>query len=190
MAYVIPTRIFNKDEILKAALIRLKEKKLIDSEKYEMLMCGVLENETVGEEKRDILRVLVTNKETGEDETIIFDLCRDLRINPNIMFNYYTYKFLPRVLKLGDAVRIVQEADENGESLGNFAHMSSYNAIILTANIKMITFIMAASRGPMTRYITAREAYTHKISIYKFKDPDDFEYNDNNSLDEHHEEII
>lgn len=183
MSYNTVLRTMNKADILSAAMIRLSQTDSIDP-KYDILMSGIEEDYELNSEKRDVLRVLVHDTETNEDMTLIYDLARDLNICPKTMYNYYLYRFSPRNLRLGDAIRVVKEkVDENDKD--HFA----YNAVIITANVRQITFVMVPSKGPMTRYLTARECYEHGISIYKYKSPDDYDTHDS-MRDEHTGEIL
>lgn len=186
MGYIQVDRLMNKEFILTNAMVVLRQKKLIDYDKYSIISYGIREKtETEGSK----LIVTVLNLETNEEEEKEFLLCKDLQISPKTLYGFYIYRFNPTTLRLGDAIRVVQELDENGKPLGNYAHMSAFNAVIITANVKTITFVMVPSRGPMTRYLTARECYEQKITIFKYTEPDNYGYKDDNQLDTHVEEI-
>lgn len=181
MSYNMVTRYINTTDLLTAAKIRIEEKNLIDKNKYKILMYGIKQAES--EDERDMCRVLVQNLETLEDETMYFYMAKDLNLCPKTVANYYIYRFLHANMVLGDAIRIVKEPiDEN--DIDTYA----YNAIIIQANSKQISYIMMPSKGPMHRYLTARQAYVNNIKVYKYKSPDDYENHDN--FEEEHNELI
>lgn len=181
MSYNIVTRYMNITDLLPAAKIRIEEKKLIDTSKYKILMYGIQEPDE--ENDKAMCRVLVTNLETNEDETLYFYMAKDLNLCPKTVANYYIYRFLHANIKLGDAIRVVKEPiDEN--DIDTYA----YNAIIVYANSKQLSYVMVPSKGPMHRYLTARQAYENNIKVYKYLSPDDYENFDN--YEEEHSELI
>lgn len=184
MSYNTVLRTLNKADVLSAAMIKFSMSPFKDQEKGEILMSGIEEGYEIDGENRDVLRLLIRDPETNEDRTVILDLARDLNLCPKTMYNYHLYRFAPRNLRLGDAIRVVKEkVDVNDRD------WFAYNAVIITANVRQISFVMVPSRGPMTRYLTARECYEKGISIYKYQVPDDYETHDNNE-DEHRGEIV
>lgn len=187
MSYNSVSRYLNRDEVYNAALINLKNNhEIFDNEKYDILMGGIIEDyENEDGELKDVLKLLVLNNETKEEETLIYYLAADLNICPKTMYNYYKYRFDPCDLKLGDAVRIVKEKKDE-----NDLDWYAYNAVIIKGNGLQISYVMVPSRGPMTRRLTAREAYTHGIQVYKYKHPDDYEHQDGNNEGYNTSEVI
>ena len=172
MASNCVVRYLNVKDVYNAAMHNLRIKGLIDSNKYKILMSGIVEAES--EDEKDSLRVLVQNLETETDETIYFELAKDLNICPKTLYNYFLYRFPNLKLQRGAAVKIYkQRKDEN--DLDYFA----YNAVIINSSPRQISFVMVPSRGPMTRYLSARECYENNIDIYIYNDPNDLEYKDN-----------
>ena len=164
----IVTRTMDKEGIGLLAMRNLKAKKMIDETKYEIFYWKVQDDETI--------LVKCNNLETDEEEDLVFDLKEDACVCPENFVGYYNYRLSPRNLRQGDAIRIVKEKTSE-DDIDWFA----YNAIVVLANVKQITYIMFPSRGPMHRYLTARQIYTNGISIYKYKCPDDYEHHDYNT---------
>ena len=80
MSYTTVTRVLNEQDMLQAALTRVAEKKLLDP-KYKIMMSGLVENYTPEEsesEPKDILQLILCNKETTEKSTKIFYMEDDL----------------------------------------------------------------------------------------------------------------
>ena len=84
---------------------------------------------------------------------------------------------------MGAAIRIIKEKTSDTDTT-----WFAYNALVVTANVKMITFIMVPSRGPMHRYLTSRQIYLNNISIYKYTEPDKLGYVDNH--EEQQDELL
>ncbi len=182
MSYTTVTRVLNEQDMLQAALTRVAEKKLLD-DKYKIMMSGLVENYSPEEssEPKDVLQLILCDKETSEKSTKIFYLEDDLKLSPNTVYNYYLYRFEPRNIVRGSAIKVYKEKQSEDD-----VDWFSYNAVVIQANVREISFIMVPSRGPMHRILTARQCYEHKISIYKYDDSDigpeyhDDEYQDHN----------
>lgn len=82
----------------------------------------------------------------------------------------YVYEPKHKV-KRGDAIRIVRK------DMDDPIH-AAYNAIVVNASPKVISFIKDSSNGPILRHITAIEAFHHNVVIYKYEEPDDYKYED------------
>jgi hypothetical protein len=163
-------RSLNKLSIGMLALDRVKAKALIDTTKEIITQYMVNDNLT--------FTVKTQTKDTEEDKTYEFILKDDLGICPDFFYDYYTYRFTPRtsvtVLQRGDAIRVIKAKTSDTDTT-----WFAYNAVVLTANVKEISFYMVPSRGPMHRYITSRQAYENKVVFYKYKEPDTNGYVDN-----------
>ena len=112
--YKFACRMNLDDECVEDSITVYKTEDYGEISPYDILMSGIEEDYELNSEKRNVLRVLVHDTETNEDMTLIYDLARDLNICPKTMYNYYLYRFSPRNLRLGDAIRVVKEkVDEN-----------------------------------------------------------------------------
>ena len=181
MASNCVVRYINTKDVHNAAIYNIKAKGLIDFTKYKILMAGIVE--ATSEEEKDSFRVLIQNLETLEEETIYFGLAKDLNICPKTLYNYFLYRFPNLKLLRGTAVKIYKvRKDEN--DVDYFA----YNAVIINSDPRQISFVMAPSKGPMTRYLTARACYENGIDIYIYNDPNDLEYRDT-WVDDHGGEV-
>ena len=171
-------RSLNKLSIGMLALDRVKAKALIDTTKEIITQYMVNDNLT--------FTVKTQTEDTEEDKTYEFILKDDLGICPDFFYDYYTYRFTPNyayrstprtsvtVLQRGDAIRVIKAKTSDTDTT-----WFAYNAVVLTANVKEISFYMVPSRGPMHRYITSRQAYENEVVFYKYKEPDANGYVDN-----------
>ena len=171
--YISPVRRINTEEVLKASIIRLKQKNYLDLRNNEIVLRGIDPNyRNEAGEKRIALQVVLRNKKTFYEQTYFFDVIDELDVSPRTMVNFYTYIFDGLNLKMGASIKITQAFDANGQLLGNFVHCQASTAIVINANCKMITYVIVASRGEDVRYITAREAYKLGVQIYVYDDAD------------------
>lgn len=169
MSYTTVTRVLNEQDMLQAALTRVAEKKLLDP-KYKIMMSGLVENYTPEEsesEPKDILQLILCNKETTEKSTKIFYMEDDLNLSPKTVYNYYLYRFEPRNIVRGSAIKVFKKKQSEDD-----IDWFSYNGVVIQANVREISFIMVPSRGSMHRILTARQCYENQISIYKYDDSD------------------
>ena len=172
MAYPNITRVLNKDDLTKDAMIRIRQKKVIDLSKYTILSSGIFEAMPQEDgSTADILQVIVCDKECNQHKEII--KLTDLNLSPREIFNYYLYRFDIRNIHIGDAIRVVKEATDK------YPDTFAYNAIVMQCNIRQISFVMVPSRGPAVRTITARQAYHQGVKIYVYHAPDDYTNTDN-----------
>ena len=176
MSYPDITRVINKDDLMKYAMIRIRQMKMIDLAKYSILSAGIFENCVVDEEgnKADIIQVIVCDKLCNESKVII--KLKDLHLTPEEIFNYYLYRFDLKGIQRGTAIRIVKEATEKDPD------WFAYNGLVITYNVRQISFVSIQSHGPFHRTITARQAYHYGIKVYVYKEPDDYGIKDNVDL--------
>ena len=156
------TRVLNK-ELINALAYKRAKLKLLNTP-YQIDMYGV-NDEGVFKAKASL----------KEDPSKTYDLCFplvDLGITEESLYGYWQYRFNPRNIKRYDAIRI-ERPKLNPEDKDWYA----YNAVVIQANVKMISFVMNPSRGPVFRYLTARSIYTNNINIYRYSEV-------NNTIDE------
>lgn len=178
--YVKAYREINAIELQKAALIRIKEKGLIDETQYKILGTYVHEGykETRDSDPVDIFIVTVCDIkscECGECQrkTLTFKLGDDLSLRPEQMVDYYLYRFSTGAgAKRGRAIRVVKAETDTDPAF-------AYNALLIDMNIRQMSYVMIPSRGPFHRILTARQAYTHKVTVYMYQNPDDYGDKDN-----------
>ena len=174
---VSPTREINSVELQKAALIRVKQRKLIDLNKYKILGSGILEGVILDETEGpvDIFQVVTCDMQCNEEKHI-FRLKQDLDLTPDQVFNYYLYR-LPKDVdgRRGKAIRVVQPKTETNPGF-------AYNALLLDYNIRQMSFVIIPSRGPFHRILTARQMYIHHIMFHVYQEPDTQEDYDNVDL--------
>ena len=156
------TRVLNKELINALAFKRAKVKLLNTG--YQIDMYGTYDDE--------IFRAIATKPAEPDKK---YDLCiplKELDITEDSVYGYWQYRFNPRNIKRYDAIRI-ERPKLNSEDKDWYA----YNAVVIQANVKMISFVMNPSRGPVFRYLTARSIYTNNINIYRYSEI-------NNTIDE------
>lgn len=171
--YVKAYKEINAIELQKAALIKIKEKHLIDETKYKILGTYVHEGyrETRDSLPVDIFMVTVCNIracECGEPSqfTMTFKLGDDLSLTPERVVDYYLYRFsIGSGDRRGRAIRVVKAATETDPAF-------AYNALLIDMNIRQMSYVMIPSHGPFHRILTARQAYEHKVSVYMYENPD------------------
>ena len=172
MAYPCITRRLNKDDLTHDAMIRIRQKKVIDLNKYTILSSGIFE--AMPQEDgttADIIQLVVCDKECNQHKEII--KLADLNLTPKEIFNYYLYRFDLKHIHIGDAIRVVKEATDK------YPDVFAYNALVLQCNVRQISYGMVPSRGPSIRTITARQAYNYGVKIYVYQSPDDYRSTDN-----------
>lgn len=170
--YVTAVRNINIDVILPKVMMLFRQSKF-----YAELNGKEITGYNIIEEEGQMYLIVYTKCVCPQCITELKNkfLLKDLGIDPEAIYGFYSYVFNPkREIKRGDAIRIVKEADESDPS-----YFFSYNACVITSTPKQLTFITPASAGPMIRYLTARDCYIKNIQVYKFKNPDDLEYFDN-----------
>ncbi len=167
MSYPNISRVINSIDLQKDAMIRIREKGLIDRNQYNILSSGIFENAVIDEEgnKADIIQVVVCDTNCNEKK-LVFQLTKDLNLSPDTIFNYYLYRFDIKTLKRGVAIRIIKEPTETDKD------WFAYNAILVDRNVRQISYVMVPSRGPFHRILTARQAYTHGVKVYVYQAPD------------------
>lgn len=173
MSYPAITRVLNKEDLMKYAMIRIRHKKMIDLNKYNILSYGIFENCIVDEEgtKADVIQVVVCDKSCNESKIVI--KLSDLSLTPDEIFNYYLYRFDLKGLERGSAIRVVKEPTDTDPD------WFAYNGLVVTYNVRQISFVTMMSHGPFHRTITARQAYNRGIKVYLYKAPDDYVTKDN-----------
>jgi len=176
MSYPAITRVLNKVDLMKYAMIRIGRYNSIDLTKYQILSAGIFENAIIDTEgnKADVIQVVVCDKNCNESKVII--KLADLHLTPDEIFNYYLYRFDIKELRRGSAIRVVKEATDTDPD------WFAYNGLVVTYNVRQISFVSIQSHGPFHRTITARQAYHHGIKVYVYKDPDDYGIKDNVDL--------
>ena len=178
--YVKAYKEINTIEIQKAALIRIKQKSLIDENKYKILSTGVFENYRPAKDADpfDAFQVIACDMQAcdcGEPtrKMFMYNLKTDLAISPEYMVDYYLYRFSTGAgAKRGRAIRVVKGDETDSDRF-------AYNAILIDMNIKQIAYVMIPSHGPEHRILTARQAYTHKVKVYLYANPDSLPDTDN-----------
>lgn len=172
MGYSTVERVLNQTDMLKAAYQRVEEKKIIDKKVYTILLGGLIENylpedpdpEEVG---KDILQVVLKDNATGEQSTRNIELEAELGLSPKTVYNYYLYRFTPRNIVRGTAIRVVRPKQSEDDP-----DWFAYNAVVVQSDVRQIAFIMVPSRGPMHRILTARQCYENHITVYVYTEPD------------------
>ena len=174
MGYTSVERVLNVSELQRIATLRVEKRGLINK-KYKILASGIFEHAPIGDDKyADIIQYIVCDQNCNESK-IKFTL-EELDITPAQIFNYYLYRYKLSDLKLGDAIRVVKPATEDDPD------WFAYNAILVRFDVRQLGYITMTTRGPLHRYLTARQAYNHGIQVYVYKQPDDYEMKDNIDL--------
>jgi len=179
MSYSTVQRVLNQTDMLKAALQRVDEKKIIDKEVYTISLSGLVENylpedSDPDEIGKDILQVVLTHNTTGEKSIQNIELDAELGISPKTVYNYYLYRFTPRNIVRGTAIRVVKPKQSELDP-----DWFAYNAVVVQADVRQISYIMVPSRGPMHRILTARQCYENHITVYVYTEADMEGYEDN-----------
>ena len=165
--FVSPTREINSAELQKAALIRINERHLIDTDNYKILASGIIEGVILDKDEGpvDIFQVVTCDMQCNEQKHI-FRLKRDLDLDPDQIFSYYLYR-LPNDVgaRRGRAIRVVQEKTDDNPGF-------AYNGLLISYNVRQMSFVIIPTHGPFHRGLTARQMYTFGIKFHVYPEPD------------------
>lgn len=155
MASNVVTRTLNKELINAIAYKRAKIKFLNTDTQIDMY----------GTTDDGIFKMITSQKGVPDSQTEQQFTLDELDITEEELYGYYQYRINPRNIKRYDAIRI-----ERPKQYKDDPNWWAYNAVVIQANVKMFSFIMNPSRGPIFRYLTARSIYTNGINVYRYSE--------------------
>ena len=86
---------------------------------------------------------------------------------------FYTQELVTSIYRESEHKLLHNEYERNGQTM-----LLTDNSKA-DMNIKQIAYVMIPSHGPEHRILTARQAYTHKVKVYLYANPDSLSDTDN-----------